>query len=725
MGNKLERSYTSLKKTFVNKEFYSLFLDEIEKELTKYYGSDEALYIMALLSDNVLKVVNAEVFFDPSVKYSDPALKILKRVERMGDFTREYMFAIKEIQKSGVSTLNLPLFFVAAGQFDPRLPRNFVEKVAEELFVFLATSKSEKNIITFQVLDSPLFYKVAHGIHAYVARKYYTLTNKFITGFLKVMNDPKYSNLNFPRLELINSIYKDDRSQVELYLKDIFMTRTKIVRDATKDVPSFDKDSLELRAAISILKSAKSKFFFDEDKIIEKVIHISKTRPFKAYIPQREAQKRVQFIDYHTYYKASKHTCIALDTWEYLGADVQGEIEINCSQVRDQDSIENLITSAARVLLIKNRLQNPPINPKMLITLANLNFFSTSFISSVQKIQETLNSQYNREFFIGIRFQEGFATNTISDEPSKYVRVISDIHCDVNANKGYTYNFGNDFVINCGDTAGKYTDVISWVTANMQRGTLVTGNHLGYEYPSPELGKFHQENSRSTQAKKVRIYLNRNSNIKLLGPRSVFEHGGMTFIGCTLYSNLELYGKENFELCKKTAAFQINDFRRCSKVRYKEVAPYSIDDHLGNFRYQRTELCCLLRKLKDKSVIVVTHFAPLPFSVAPEYNGDPLSAYFVNDLRNIFKEHSNIRLWCHGHTHNKFDYIYRRKNNKGKWCETRVVCNPFGYFNENNASLPNNYGTRIKVSDIKSIKPWTVILKDQIQKGEIKVYTEE
>lgn len=79
-----------------------------------------------------------------------------------------------------------------------------------------------------------------------------------------------------------------------------------------------------------------------------------------------------------------------------------------------------------------------------------------------------------------------------------------------------------------------------------------------------------------------------------------------------------------------------------------------------------------LRKHNDSTDIIVTHFPPIIQSESPKFAGDSLNPYFVNDDDEFFKEMSP-RFWIHGHTHESFDYIHY---------ETRVVCNPMGYFGE-------------------------------------------
>ena len=90
-----------------------------------------------------------------------------------------------------------------------------------------------------------------------------------------------------------------------------------------------------------------------------------------------------------------------------------------------------------------------------------------------------------------------------------------------------------------------------------------------------------------------------------------------------------------------------------------------------------------------------------------------LNPAFASNLNEFIVNNPQIRVWCHGHVHNHFDYILG---------QTRVVCDPFGYNNENNVDLPYNYGTRIRVADIKSKKPWTDICSEEIKFGLVKVY---
>lgn len=76
-----------------------------------------------------------------------------------------------------------------------------------------------------------------------------------------------------------------------------------------------------------------------------------------------------------------------------------------------------------------------------------------------------------------------------------------------------------------------------------------------------------------------------------------------------------------------------------------------------------------LNEIVDYMDIVVTHHLPTFESVDRQYEGSPLNAFFVCDMRELILK-SRPKLWIHGHTHTSMDYMLGN---------TRIVCNPFGY----------------------------------------------
>jgi predicted phosphodiesterase len=72
--------------------------------------------------------------------------------------------------------------------------------------------------------------------------------------------------------------------------------------------------------------------------------------------------------------------------------------------------------------------------------------------------------------------------------------------------------------------------------------------------------------------------------------------------------------------------------------------------------------------------IIVSHHTPSLRSVHERYRGSPFNASFSNDLdEQILAMKKPPKLWIHGHTHDRFDYMIG---------QTRVICYPRGYRGE-------------------------------------------
>lgn len=73
---------------------------------------------------------------------------------------------------------------------------------------------------------------------------------------------------------------------------------------------------------------------------------------------------------------------------------------------------------------------------------------------------------------------------------------------------------------------------------------------------------------------------------------------------------------------------------------------------------------------RDK-VVVCTHHTPTYASCHPRYADDKImNGGYHSDLSELILDNPQIKLWTHGHTHDRFDYMVG---------STRVVCNPRGY----------------------------------------------
>lgn len=131
----------------------------------------------------------------------------------------------------------------------------------------------------------------------------------------------------------------------------------------------------------------------------------------------------------------------------------------------------------------------------------------------------------------------------------------------------------------------------------------------------------------------------------------------------------------------------INDFYRTSyRGKY-----WTVDDHV-----MAHNMCVKLLEEKlnspfEGTTAVVTHFLPSYKSVDNQYFGSPLNNYFATNLDHLMEKYKP-EYWIHGHTHTSCDYMLDN---------TRVICNPAGYFNGLSLELENKYGyDRKKIIDL-------------------------
>lgn len=140
----------------------------------------------------------------------------------------------------------------------------------------------------------------------------------------------------------------------------------------------------------------------------------------------------------------------------------------------------------------------------------------------------------------------------------------------------------------------------------------------------------------------------------------------VTFIGCTLWTDMN----KGDPLTLHAVADMMNDYRiiRHDGHGYSKLRPaHTADRHRKSVGYIRT----VTEGLFDEKFVVVGHMSPSKMSTHPKYQNDQLmNGAYSSDLSEFIMDHPQIKLWTHGHTHHKFDYMIG---------ETRIVCNPRGY----------------------------------------------
>jgi predicted phosphodiesterase len=166
------------------------------------------------------------------------------------------------------------------------------------------------------------------------------------------------------------------------------------------------------------------------------------------------------------------------------------------------------------------------------------------------------------------------------------------------------------------------------------------------------------------------------SRVFLLNP-GVAVLGGVRFLGCTLWTDYALFGREGFAQAMAEASVGLNDHRLirtragCQPGWARLFTP---EDALRRHQREPAWLEARLSESFEGPTVVVSHHGISPRSVPERFRTDPMTPAFSSDLEATIVRHQPD-LWIHGHTHDSFDYQIGR---------ARVICNPAGYSYESN-----------------------------------------
>ena len=187
-------------------------------------------------------------------------------------------------------------------------------------------------------------------------------------------------------------------------------------------------------------------------------------------------------------------------------------------------------------------------------------------------------------------------------------------------------------------------------------------------------------------------------NIHVMEKESI-NFGDVTFVAGTLWTDMNKEDPNTLTLIRG----YMNDFRIIEnsneRVSFKEMVPMYNDDfsekkdEKGNVIYQ-TEfhtrsakftpedtvkehkamlqfICDMVDHRPEHKFVVVGHHAPSKLSTKPKYENQVMvNGAYSSDLSEFILDRPQIKVWTHGHTHDKFDYMIG---------STRIVCNPRGY----------------------------------------------
>jgi Icc-related predicted phosphoesterase len=199
---------------------------------------------------------------------------------------------------------------------------------------------------------------------------------------------------------------------------------------------------------------------------------------------------------------------------------------------------------------------------------------------------------------------------------------------------------------------------IAWAKANFPDKPViyVLGNHEYYGNAFPK----HLDDLKKL-AEGTNIHILENDRLSI---------DGVTFLGCTLWTDFRLFGDPRIAGCQATQA--MTDYRKIRvSPQYRKLR--SIDTaviHSQSFRWLSEEVA----SHRDGKIVIITHHAPSKQSLPQDYRDNLLSAAYASNLDN-FIEDSGAVLWIHGHVHVPQNYTVGN---------TRIISNPRGYPDERN-----------------------------------------
>jgi Icc-related predicted phosphoesterase len=238
------------------------------------------------------------------------------------------------------------------------------------------------------------------------------------------------------------------------------------------------------------------------------------------------------------------------------------------------------------------------------------------------------------------------------------IGLVSDLHTEIWVNTNLIGPKKLDVLVLAGDI-GKGVDTTAFVKAQQKKFNcpvvVIAGNHEFYHNELIESYAFFRQDY------KLPIHFLQNNEVILNGVR---------FLGTTLWTDYKLSEPDLSQdqamvYCGKA----LND-HFVIKYNGGRFTPYDA------LQYHETAIAWLEKRLEepfDGPTVVVTHHCPSPKSIHEKYAGSSINAAFSSNLDALIEKYQPA-FWLHGHTHHPFDY---------KIGDTRVVCNPRGYPNEN------------------------------------------
>lgn len=250
------------------------------------------------------------------------------------------------------------------------------------------------------------------------------------------------------------------------------------------------------------------------------------------------------------------------------------------------------------------------------------------------------------------------------------IRILSDLHLEFASIT--LEDADEDLIILAGDI-GINTAGIAFankLAAGLDKPVLIiAGNHEFYHDPFRRLYSSVAPHSWESTLDNIRKIAGHTDKVEkgaaTFLENTVVEYQGVRFIGATMWTDMKLFGDD--PLVPFLVSRSMNDYRVIWSEETGEVL--SAHQTMARHKESRDFIVKALDTEFAGPTVVITHHTPSARSVPPKYTMDKISAGYSSKMEPLIEEFAPA-LWCHGHTHNSYDYMI------GK---TRIICNPRGY----------------------------------------------
>lgn len=270
----------------------------------------------------------------------------------------------------------------------------------------------------------------------------------------------------------------------------------------------------------------------------------------------------------------------------------------------------------------------------------------------------------------------------------RYIRVVSDLHLEQEAGQKagflaqlFVPNDARDkesVLVLAGDISSKPQQLVEFLHQLKNRFLrifYVPGNHEFYGHEMLEWS----QNFRATMQDLPTIAF---STLDV----EYEEHENVRFIFGTMWGH---GGKTPSE--KIMVGRGLRDFYAVKVQGDNEPRRFTVPDMEAIYKRHKAQIEGYLQIPFDGITTVVTHHLPSYRMCHPRFGTDINGGFAGNCDDILAKTETAPQLWIHGHTHDTCD---------GIWWKTRVVCNPSGYFFENDARYKNFKPTFIDLENV-------------------------